>query len=122
MEEESQDAAHFPAELSCQGAQLLPLRLQLSSGQSQGRAGKAGMCWTEHLSLVLRKHLWKQNECKRPVLCYRVVSVWLGSSALEGQSTMPFLCLPDSVITCPNFQSWRTQEMRFFGPSWLPLN
>lgn len=33
----------------------------------------------------------------------RVVSVWLGRSALEGQSTMPFLRLPDSVINLPKF-------------------
>lgn len=72
MEEESQDAAHFLAELSCQGAQPLPPRLQLSVGQSQGRGGKAGMY------LVLRKHLWKQNECERPHLHNQVVSVRLG--------------------------------------------
>lgn len=31
---------------------LCPPRLQLSVGQSQGRGGKAGMCW--HRTLVLR--------------------------------------------------------------------
>lgn len=51
---------------------LCPPRLQLSVGQSQGRGGKAGMY------LVLRKHLWKQNECECPRLHNQVVSVWLG--------------------------------------------
>lgn len=81
MEEESQGAAHFLAELSCQGAQPLPPRLQLSVGQSWGEEETLAGVGTKHLYKALREHLWKQNKCERP--CW-IGSVWLGTSAWEG--------------------------------------
>lgn len=103
------------------GHSLCPSGSSCQEGRAGGEEENLGCVGTKHLYLVLREHLWKQNECQHARLRDRVVSVWLGSSALEGHSTMPFLHLPDSVSTCPNFRSRKTQEMRFFGPSWLPL-